>query len=112
MGFARAWGHGGLIVVNIFAYRSTDPRLMIEAHKKGENIIGPENDLNIIQSCKSASRVVAAWGAHGALNGRGKAVRAMLAQRDIYVYCLGLTKLDEPQHPLYIEGERELQILA
>ena len=111
MGFAKAWGHGGLIVVNLFAFRSTDPQVMIAEHKKGGDIIGPANDLNIIMSCKTAARVVAAWGAHGSLAQRSAHVRKMLGERDIKVECLGLTKLNEPQHPLYIEGDRPLQPL-
>jgi hypothetical protein len=29
--FARDWGHGGLIMLNLFAWRSTDPRGLLDA---------------------------------------------------------------------------------
>ena len=38
--FAKHWGYGGLIMVNIFAYRATDPRKM----KKATDPVGPDND--------------------------------------------------------------------
>ena len=39
VGFAKAWGCGALIVVNLFAVRATSPREMMRA----DDPVGPEN---------------------------------------------------------------------
>jgi hypothetical protein len=39
-GFAKDWGYGRLIIVNLFAFRATDPRDMWKAHELGVNVIG------------------------------------------------------------------------
>lgn len=38
--FAKGWGYGEIIMVNLFAFRSTDPSLLI----RDENPVGPDND--------------------------------------------------------------------
>ena len=44
MGFARRWGFGELAVVNLYAWRATQPTALFAAERHGANIIGPEND--------------------------------------------------------------------
>src|SRR5574337_242506 len=43
-GFARGWGYGRLLIVNLFAFRATDPRDMWSAHERGVNIVGERNE--------------------------------------------------------------------
>ena len=97
IGFAKAWGLGGLMVVNLFAWRATSPR---DLYSDPENKIGAENDRHIIEACGTATNVIAAWGNHGALLGRGNAVRSMIDDLEV----LGLTTAGHPAHPLYLPG--------
>jgi hypothetical protein len=48
MGFARRWGHGGIQVVNLFAYRATDPK---ELYMLGySEAVGPFNQRYIAEA--------------------------------------------------------------
>lgn len=96
IGFAKAWGYGGVDVLNLFALRATDP----SALRSHPDPIGPDND-EYLRSLRGRF-VVAAWGVHGALNGRGEAVRKMLGDR---LAVLGLTKDGHPRHPLFVRGD-------
>lgn len=95
---ARALGFGGMRVVNIFAFRATDPRDL----KAAADPCGPDNDLAIREGVDWADEVIAAWGAHGAHLGRGAAVAALLAAGGSAPVHLGLSKAGHPRHPLYI----------
>jgi hypothetical protein len=96
--FAKDWGHDSLTMLNLFAFRSTDPMALREA----QDPVGPENDEFIRALCE-CSRVLAAWGVHGTLDGRDAVVRKMLREvRGARVQVLGLTKDGHPKHPLYI----------
>ena len=95
---ARALGFGGFRVVNIFAYRATDPRDM----RAQVDPVGPENDAAIAQSLAWADQVICAWGSHGDHLGRGAAVAQLLRAAGGPLYHLGLTKSGQPKHPLYI----------
>jgi hypothetical protein len=95
---ARAMGHGGLRVANIFALRSTDPQVLYTA----EDPVGPDNDASILESAKDAGIVICAWGCDGNLNGRGEQVLAMLKQAGIEPHYLVLNKDGTPKHPLYV----------
>lgn len=98
--FARSLGYGGLIVVNLFALRATDPRELYSA----ADPIGPENDLAIYHASNLTSVVIAAWGNHGTLRDRDiHVMRNSLASRE--VRCLGINKNGTPKHPLYIRGD-------
>jgi hypothetical protein len=94
IGFARAWGFDALCMVNLFAYRATDPTDM----KKAEDPVGDINDATLRDVAKEAGVVVAAWGAHGTYRGRDAQVRAML----LGLHYLRLTKDGHPGHPLYL----------
>lgn len=92
--FARDWGFGGLVLTNLFAYRSTDPQRL----KTAADPVGPENDLAIRRACKSVTCVIVAWGVHGSLDNRDREVLAMLESP----HCLGVTHSGAPRHPLYL----------
>ena len=95
---ARMMGYGGLEVVNIFAYRSTDPTVM----KQQSDPIGPDNDAAILAAANLAGMVVCAWGNHGDYLDRGKEVVALLHRHGIIPHCLAVTGSGHPKHPLYV----------
>lgn len=98
IGFARTWGCGTLWMVNLFAYRSTDPKNLLAA----ADPIGPDNDLWLDKSIAEATLVVAAWGNQGDL--LGQASRALDRYKS-KLQTLGMTKSGKPRHPLYVRGD-------
>lgn len=94
--YAQQWGYGGLIMANIFGYRSTDR----SALRNVADPIGPENNHHLLSASKSAGIVIAAWGNDGAYFGRGKDVRKILPG----LHCLKFNKSGEPAHPLYLSA--------
>lgn len=103
--FARAWGYGMLIMLNAYAYRATDPRVMKAA---GANALGPLNNEYISQVSQSVGMVVAAWGAHCDPQ-REREVRALVGRTGRPLHHLGLTKGGHPKHPLYLPGDTQPQ---
>jgi len=97
-GYARDWGYGGLLMTNLFAFRATDPQVM----KAAPDPIGPDNDLYLRNTAKKAGLVVAAWGNHGAFQGRSQEVVRMLKEAGAELRCLKMTGQGEPGHPLYL----------
>lgn len=100
---ARSLGFGSFAVTNIFAFRATDPKVM----RAVADPVGPQNDAAILQMAAEASRVICAWGTHGLHLGRGAKVEALLRQRGLDLYHLGLSKGGLPKHPLYIGYETQ-----
>lgn len=90
--FARAWGFGGLEVVNVFAYRATDPRRLREV----ADPVGPWNARYLRTVVGRAALVVLAWGARASED-------EMLAFPG--ARCLGLTRSGQPRHPLYLRRD-------
>lgn len=95
---SRALGYGAFRVLNIFAYRATDPRDM----KRAEDPVGPGNDAAMLDGLEWGADVICAWGTHGAHLGRGAAVEALLRGTGRELRHLGLSKAGHPKHPLYI----------
>lgn len=108
IGFARSWRCARLVVVNLFAYRATDPRELEAANLFGMNIIGPENDKIILPIIADAQRVVAAWGANPLAVERSEALLYEFCATKFE--CLGLTKSGAPKHPLYVKADTKLAI--
>lgn len=100
--FARREGCGGLIVVNLFALRATDPAALA-AHP---DPVGPDNDQILCAAVGRGAPVVAAWGTHGTLHGRDRAVLRLLTP--VRLRCLGLTAGGQPRHPLYLPASAPL----
>ena len=95
---ARALGFGGFRVVNIFAYRATDPRVM----RAQADPVGPGNDAALVEAVGWGDQIICAWGNHGAHLRRGAAVEALLRAQGKPLFHLSLTKEGAPKHPLYI----------
>jgi hypothetical protein len=91
--FARAWDFGGLVVTNLFALRSTDPKRL----RRARDPIGPENDRHLVEA--------ATWGAHGSYLGRDRAVLRLLRANGIEPHALQLTNGGYPAHPLYLRAD-------
>ena len=97
-GFASAWGFDTLLVGNLFAARSTDPKDL----KRLGDPVGPLNDDALVDMAHDASMVIAAWGEKGKLHRRDQHVLALIA-RIRSVFRIGpATKDGHPRHPLYL----------
>ena len=98
---ARAWGYGGILVGNTFAYRATDKARLREI----DDPIGPENDRHLVELARKAELVLFAYGqpGHKSLAPRGLAVaRLLMAEAGIRPHVLRLSKDGTPCHPLYL----------
>ena len=102
IGFAQYWGYNTVTMMNIFAYRSTNPKKL---YSPLIDPIGSENDAYLITFCQRADIVIAAWGNHGELHGRGTAVKRLFKDYGIPLHHLGFTKLGHPRHPLYLKAD-------
>jgi hypothetical protein len=100
--FAQAWGYGGIVVANTFAYRCTDQKRLLEV----PDPIGPDNDQHIVEMAKKAAVVVFAYGKpkHKQLRSRGADLaRLLIAKANVQPHFLRLLKDGStPEHPLYL----------
>lgn len=120
VGFVDRFGYGRLVVVNLFAFRATNPSDMLSA----EDPVGPDNDEFLTEH--SAGRVVVcAWGATkmrtdatlcpgriDAYRNRPREVARLISRAGGSLRHLGRTKAGLPKHPLYLPAETELQAFA
>lgn len=96
--FARSWGFSKLTVVNLFAYRATDPEKLLEIPSKAR--VGKDNDTSIILSAEESDFIICAWGAWGEkFSRRVRAVTHFLRHRRLW--CFDVTRSGHPAHPLY-----------
>lgn len=95
--YADAWGYRRLTVVNLFAFRATDPRALWTANEP----VGFLNNSWIKASAAKASKVICAWGTHGYLHDRDREVLELLGRIGVDPFCLNTTKDGFPCHPLY-----------
>jgi len=95
---ARDMGYGGLHIVNLFAWRSTDPSILTGL----DDPVGPDNDKEIVALAQDAGIVICAWGKDGAILGRANVVLAMLRQAGIQPHGLKFNLDGSPKHPLYV----------
>ncbi len=101
--FARREFCNSLTVVNLFAYRSTDP----DGLRRVQNPFGPDNERHIYEQLKAHrdGMIVAAWGVNQ------MADKLVTIQHDIAcagAHCLGITKHGYPRHPVRLRADQPL----
>lgn len=107
LNFAHDWGFGGIKVVNLFAWRATNPAEL----RTSVDPIGPENDEYLTAAFLTSPVTVVAWGA-GAPVERVQQVAALLQTANITPHCLGTTQAGHPRHPLYVPRNRQRELFA
>lgn len=98
IGFAKYWGYGGIMVGNLFAYRSTDPKQLLSV----ENPVGDENQIHVSKMCEECQIVVCAWG-----NAPIFPYESFIGWDESKAHYLKLTKKGYPAHPLYLKADLE-----
>jgi hypothetical protein len=102
--YAAARGAGGLVMLNLFAYRATNPKDM----KSQADPFGRANTpADLASYCRQlgARDIVAAWGSHGGFMDAGRWAGEYIAnQPDLNLYALQLCKCGNPGHPLYLKA--------
>lgn len=101
---ARALGYGGLIMLNLFALRATDPKEMLAS-------AAPHGQQNMYwidrEACRQERDILCAWGKHGRYLGQDQHVFSIIAYEKLF--HLGLNGDGTPKHPLYRPYSQELE---
>jgi len=103
--FARLWGYGALLIVNLYAFRSPSPDVMMKAG----HAVGPDNGLHmtnalVIANNRGRGQLLAAWGNGGKIDfGHGDReawFKARARNNMLDLICLGTTADGSPKHPM------------
>ena len=108
IGYAKREGCGSMVVVNLFAFRTTWPKELWAA-----GIGAPEaaNWCYVAEAISESPVVVAAWGALQRWRASSSQTWQNIQARrfDVELQCLGKTKDGSPRHPLYCRADVPLQ---
>jgi hypothetical protein len=102
IGYARRWGYGWARVVNVRAWRETDPKKV----PADPLAIGPENRHHITHQVRGAGVVVCGWGKLG--GAQGEEALAIIRAAGAMPHALRLNMDGTPSHPLYLPSAAEL----
>ncbi len=100
IGFAQAWGYGGMYMGNLFNLVSSNPIKLLTGlpveHELGQGLAA------LFEMGHDSGLVVAAWGRlpYKRLEERASKVISM---GNRVLYCLGVNKDGSPKHPLYLK---------
>lgn len=103
----RMWGFSGIIVTNLFGFRSTDPSGLYSEPEP----VGEFNDNFIGHAYVCCAATVCAWGQHGKHLQRAYNVKKLLMEigECQKLYYLKLAKDGSPCHPLYLSYDLEMK---
>lgn len=96
--FAQDWGYDGIVVRNLYALRSRNPKTL----KNHPNPVGPDNHKYLARAAEETV-TVCAWGANADLLDVAWAVDQLVAAA-VPLWMLALTKGGQPGHPLFLPG--------
>ena len=92
--FAKDWGYGGVLVGNLFAFRSTMPAAL----KIASDPIGPENIAHIRTMVTECEKVIYAYG-------NNQSEPTWLKELVLEPYVIKLSTKGIPCHPLYLKAD-------
>ncbi|SFV56482.1 hypothetical protein MNB_SV-14-19 [hydrothermal vent metagenome] len=95
--FSKSWGYGGVYMLNLFAFRSTQPKDMFNEL----NPIGLKNDDYIKIYSKKVDIIICAWGNNGGYKNRSQYIREEFDN----LFYIKLNQTGEPSHPLYLKSD-------
>lgn len=97
IGFAKKYEFGGIVVRNLFNFRSKSPTDL----PKQLDPIGDDGDKAIKSLPKECALIIVAWGnIHKLLRNRATWAIATLGTANLF--CLGINEGGSPKHPLYV----------
>lgn len=103
-GFAQRWGYGRMVIVNLFAIRSSDPKRVA----KTTDPIGPLNNFYVLDALEDARELICAWGCGSHMRGEllarpAKLLRSIQERHaQLPIQCLGRSADGSPRHPLML----------
>jgi hypothetical protein len=100
--FVKNWGYGGFYMLNLFAYRATDPNEL----SKVNDPVGKDNEKFILETISKVDKVICAWGNGGNYLNQNIKILSLINSP----YCLKINQSGEPSHPLYLR--RDLRPIA
>jgi hypothetical protein len=100
--FAREWNYDGMLVTNLFSYRTPYP----DELKTNETNLSRQNKQMIEFAMQHATKTICAWGNHGRIHHRSKKLMASLNANTLY--CFDINQNGEPKHPLYVRKDADL----
>lgn len=106
---ARANGFGGFDVVNLMAWRATDPK---DIPNMPSMALGAGNPRFIAEALERCDVVICAWGAHPYAARFAGGLMSLISLYGQTPKCFGVTKAGAPKHPLYIKTDTALQDFA
>ena len=97
-------GYGQLRIVNLMAYRATDPDELVplETHIR----FGPDNRKHLLYALHEAGTVICGWGKKGHL-GAVAWFTTRARRMGVPLLALKINKDGSPQHPLYIPYSKQ-----
>ena len=100
-------GYGGFEVVNLFAWRATNPAELATTWYP----VGGLNNQYITNAINQCAVTVCAWGAHKYVlqSKRGIEVLKLIDSLCEESLCFGMTKAGAPKHPLYLKTGNKLE---
>ncbi len=99
-------GYGSMEVVNLMAWRATDPK---DIPNKPSMAMGGENPRITEAAINRCDTVICAWGAHPYARQFARGVLDIVRLYRPSAYCFGKTKAGAPKHPLYIKSGTPLE---
>lgn len=116
-GFTARLGFGRVIVVNLYAYRATDPNDLACAMCEGTDVVGPLNLQHIAAAAEEADNAIVAWGAcFDAFKFMRSEKRCAAVLATIQWFhdplCLGRTRSGQPRHPLMLSYSTPTEVYS